>query len=67
MSVPFFQTETEVVYKNVRSMTDYVCSIGKKRVAVSVTRAFAYKGNIKIDKARRLITKKVQGKSAKLL
>lgn len=57
----------EVVYQEPGPMTDYVCRIGKKRVAVSVTRAFAHKGNITVDMARRLLRKKVQGKLAKLL
>ena len=67
MSVPFFQTETEVQYQRPGPMTDYVCEILERIVAVSVTRGFSHAGNFTVKRAIRLLRKKLRCKSAKLL
>ena len=67
MSVPFFQTETEVQYQRPGPMTDYVCKILELIVAVSVTRGFSHTGSFAVQRAILLLRKKLRGKSAKLL
>lgn len=56
------KTEMEVAYfPEGGSITDYVCTISKQKVGVSVTRAMKYRGQYTEEDAHHLLTKKLKG------